>query len=66
MPDLEGMTRADVRFAMETARLFVDEWPGSDAMDAWRGWYNVYLQMLADDLEVCPPEYQWEPLTLTC
>lgn len=37
-----------------------------DVEDIWRSWYGLRVQMLLDDIDVCPEGYQWDPLTLTC
>lgn len=63
---LEGLSRSRVRSAMCAAQKVAQGEPGPVTEDAWRQWYNVYLQMLWDDIEICPAGYWWEPVSLTC
>jgi len=63
---LEGVTRRRVQANMRAARRAAHEDPGPITEAAWRQWYNVYVQMLHDGIDVCPAGYRWEPLTLTC
>lgn len=41
----------------------VEQW---DVERIWRSWYSLRIQMLLDDLEVCPSGYRWDPISLTC
>jgi hypothetical protein len=63
---LEGLTLEKVQSKMRAARIVAQEDPGEITERSWQQWYNVYLQMLWDDIDVCPEGYRWEPLTLTC
>lgn len=63
---VEGLSRSFVASALESARRRALEFPGPYAERAWRDWYNVWVQMLMDGIEVCPADYHWEPLTGTC
>lgn len=38
----------------------------ASALQRWRDWYGLYVQMLADRLDKVPPGYTWDPVTHTC
>lgn len=63
---VEGLTLSFVASALNVARRRALEDPGPRAEKAWRQWYNVYVQMLLDGIDVCPAAFQWEPLSCTC
>lgn len=51
----------DIRTSLYASTL--EQW---DVERIWRSWYSLRIQMLLDDLEVCPPGYRWDPISLTC
>jgi hypothetical protein len=44
--------------------LHFDE--SATALDRWREWYGLWVQMLQDGHQMVPPGYKWDRVTLTC